>query len=144
MSTTSIRRANTPLTQQRKRENITNLIGPNQIKTDYVKATLYFLDGSTHNIVNVIPRLADWGEPLEEAAMMLKEYVFRLCKQWIKITHFEIEFGSIDEQGSLIRCGKYCPYEIPLNKVFVRGTAGQWLAPADDLQWAYLDGELIP
>jgi len=120
------------------------LVTTDHNRNDYVKATLFFLDGSNKSIINVIPRLTDWGEPLEEAAMVMKEYVFRLCKHWVQIHHFEIEFGSVEKDGSLSKCGRYCPYEIPLNKVFVRGTAGKWLAPTDDLKRAYLDSELIP
>lgn len=111
-----------------------------KIKRSYVKAKLYFLDGTIDEIVNIIPTFTDWSDPLEEAAMLMKEYVCALTRRAIRISKFEITFGYINSDGTYSSGVAYLPYEIPLNKVFIMGASGKWVEPSREMRDAYYDG----
>lgn len=122
--------------------NGTNNNLPVKLNDRYVKATLYCLDGEIKEIVQLIPRFDGWMDPIEIAANLMIEYVNRLTRYWVKISHFSIEFGSIDKKKGFITTVKYRDFIIPTEQIFVSGNYGEWVAPTREYVWKHLDGTM--
>ncbi len=97
-----------------------------------IRAKLYHLSGETSEIVLMIPRYTDWLEYMEEAQNLVIEYVNRLTKYWVKISHFTTEIGSICNDGHFKPTLGPTKEIIPMEKVFIPGTSGQWSSPDEN------------
>lgn len=98
-----------------------------------VKATLYYLNGTTSEIVLIIPMHPLLGDPVEEGNIMMREYVQSLTVCYIKISRFETVMGSMLSDNTFKPFHTPINHEIPLNKVFQEGDCGKWVNPKDRL-----------
>lgn len=106
-------------------------------KTQHIKATLFHLDGKLSEISLIVPFYTRWSEPYEEAAMCLKEYIYRLNQYFVQIERFKIEVGSLVDGIFVPGSIRYNPHEIPLDMVYVRGEKGKWVTKEEAMKNKY-------
>jgi hypothetical protein len=96
-----------------------------------VRATLHHLNGETSEIVMLIPRYTDWGEYMEEANCIITEYVNRLTRHWVQISHYKTEIGKYNTNGEFIASCMAWETIIPLDQVYADGSSGKWVKPEE-------------
>lgn len=93
-----------------------------------VKATLHHIDGNVSEIMMTLPRYTGWSEFLEDGQNSIREYVYQLTRHWIQITHFFIETGTINANGTIASCFLPRRFDIPLGKFYKPMVPGAWVA----------------
>jgi hypothetical protein len=96
-----------------------------------VRATLYYFDGTTSEIVLIIPMHPLLGDPIEEGNIMMTEYVQSLTMCYIKISRFETVMGSMLSDNTFRPFHTPINHEIPCNKVFLEGSIEKWIEPIE-------------
>jgi hypothetical protein len=96
-----------------------------------VRATLHHLSGETSEIVMLIPNYTNWGEYIEEANIVMKEYVNVLTRHWIQISHYETAIGKYNSAGEFLESFPAWEHIVPVGKVYAAGTPGQFLEPKE-------------
>jgi hypothetical protein len=96
-----------------------------------VRATLHHLNGETSEIVMLIPRYTNWGEYVEEANCIITEYVNRLTRHWVQISHYETEIGKYNANGEFIASFPAWEMVVPVDQVYAEGTSGKWVRPEE-------------
>jgi hypothetical protein len=93
-----------------------------------VKATLHHIDGHVSEIMMTLPRYTGWSEFLEDGQNSIREYVYQLTRHWIQITHFFIETGTINANGTIASCFLPRRFDIPLGKFYKPMVPGVWVS----------------
>lgn len=93
-----------------------------------VKATLHHIDGTVSEITMTLPRYSSWAEFLEDGQNAVREYVYQLTRHWIQISHFFIETGTINPNGTIASCFLPRRFDIPLNKFYKPMVPGAWVS----------------
>ncbi|OWK69214.1 hypothetical protein [Pedobacter sp. AJM] len=93
-----------------------------------VKATLHHIDGHVSEIMMTLPRYTGWAEFLEDGQNSIREYVYQLTRHWIQITHFFIETGTINANGTIASCFLPRRFDIPLGKFYNPMVPGAWVS----------------
>ncbi|WP_412468051.1 hypothetical protein [Pedobacter sp. KLB.chiD] len=92
-----------------------------------VKATLHHIDGQVSEITMTLPRYSGWAEFLEDGQNAVREYVYQLTRHWIRISHFFIETGTINPNGTIASCFLPRRFDIPLGKFYKPMVPGAWV-----------------
>lgn len=92
-----------------------------------VKATLHHIDGHVSEIMMTLPRYSGWAEFLEDGQNAIREYVYQLTRHWIQISHFFIETGTINPNGTITSCFLPRRFDIPLGKFYKPMVCGEWV-----------------
>ncbi|MEH3114417.1 hypothetical protein [Pedobacter terrae] len=93
-----------------------------------VKATLHHIDGHVSEITMTLPRYSGWAEFLEDGQNAVREYVYQLTRHWIQISHFFIETGTINPNGTIASCFLPRRFDIPLGKFYKPMVPGAWVS----------------
>jgi len=92
-----------------------------------VKASLHHIDGHVSEITMTLPRYSGWAEFLEDGQNAVLEYVYQLTRHWIQITHFFIETGTLNPNGTIASCFLPRRFDIPLGKFYKPMVPGAWV-----------------
>ncbi|WP_293782937.1 hypothetical protein [uncultured Pedobacter sp.] len=92
-----------------------------------VKATLHHIDGQVSEITMTLPRYSGWAEFLEDGQNAVREYVYQLTRHWIQISHFFIETGTLNPNGTIASCFLPRRFDIPLGKFYKPMVPGAWV-----------------
>lgn len=92
-----------------------------------VKATLHHIDGHVSEITMTLPRYSGWAEFLEDGQNAVREYVYQLTRHWIQISHFFIETGTLNPNGTIASCFLPRRFDIPLGKFYKPMVPGTWV-----------------
>ncbi len=99
------------------------------IKVFYVKATLHHFGGKTSEIIMGVPSYSFWGDFIELGYAYVDEYVKSLTVHFIRISHYFIELGVINPDGTYKSIYSPNRVDIPLNMVFQKGKRGKFVTP---------------
>lgn len=102
-----------------------------KIASRVVRLTVWNLNGTTSEMKFYIPVFCWNGDDTDRAGMYLQEWCQEMTKYYLKITAYQIDFGSVLKDGTERFGGHYfLKQEVPLNKVFRTGAlAGKWVSP---------------
>ncbi|WP_406826100.1 hypothetical protein [Pedobacter sp. KACC 23697] len=92
-----------------------------------VKGTLHHIDGHVSEITMTLPRYSGWAEFLEDGQNAVREYVYQLTRHWIQISHFFIETGTLNPNGTIASCFLPRRFDIPLGKFYKPMVSGAWV-----------------